>query len=213
MANVAFSTLFQDVQTYVRGVPQPTILNAMRLAAVEFCRRSEAYKYRPAVIPVTANTANYTPTLPTDTEIHGYASVLYNGKPLDFLDWDTVTARDPAFPSVTGTPGNFTYLTPDTVYMVPVPSVAPTTGLQLSLILRPTISASGLDSVLMNRYKEPIVHGTIRRLCIMDKQIWTDLAKAKIHGALFNAGISDANSEARTNFGATQDHVQIRKFR
>jgi hypothetical protein len=91
--------------------------------------------------------------------------------------------------------------------------VAPTVGLQLSLILRPTITAAGLDSVLMSRYKEPIVHGTVRRLCIMDSKPWTDLGKAKLHGGLFNNGIADAHSEAKSNFGATADHVQIRKFR
>lgn len=213
MANTAYSTLFQEVQGYVVGVPQPTILSAMRLAAVEFCRRSEAYKYRPATITVTAGLSSYSPTLPSETEIHGYAQVLYNSGKLTFLDWDTVTDQDPAFPSIAGTPGNFTYQAVSTLYLVPVPSVAPDVGLQLSLVLRPTVSANGVDADLMARYREAFVHGTVRRLCLMGNKTWSDPAKAKLHGALFNGVVTDAHSEAKSNFGATADRVQIRKFR
>jgi len=214
MANTVYSTLFPDIQAYVASCPQPTLLNALRLSAIEFCRRSEAYKYRPPVVTVVANTPNYLPVLPTDTEIHGYADVKYDGGRITFMDWDDVTTRDPAYPSETGTPGNFTYQSvTGPLYLYPIPSTVPTTGILLSLVLRPTITSSGLDSDLISRYKETIVHGAVKRVCVMDKQVWTDVGKAKLHGGLFNAGIADAHSEAKSDFGAVANRVQIRKFR
>lgn len=214
MANIAFSTLLPDMQVFVHGCPQPVLINALRLAAIQFCRDSESYKYRPAVQTVTVSVPSYTFTLPTDSEIHGYADVKYVGNSIKFDDWDNVTVRDPAYPTIEGTPANFTYQQDlGTLYLVPVPDVTTTSALLVSLILKPTITAAGLDSVLMDRYKETIVSGAVQRVSIMDKEVWADPKKALLHGNLFRRGVMDAYSEAKTDFGAKAHRVEIRKFR
>ena len=205
--------MVQDAQGYVHGCPQPVLVNALRYSAIQFCRRSEAYKYRPPTQNVLAGTANYVFALPTDTEVHGYADVKYDGNSITFNDWDNVTVSDPAYPSIQGTPGTFTYQDPNTLYLVPVPDTAVVSGLLVSLVLRPTLTSAGINTALATRYWEAIIHGAVQRVCLMDKMVWSDAKKALLHGKLFLAGVSDAYSEAQSDFGAQNSHVKIRKFR
>jgi hypothetical protein len=212
--STALSTLVQDVQAYVYGCPQPVIINALRLAAIDFCKKSEAWKYRPAAQNVVINVSHVVIPLPEDSEIHGYGDVKYNGGEITFLDWDTVTGYDPAFPSITGTPSNFTYQQDlGTLYMYPVPNESLAGSLLVMVILKPTITATTLDTVIATRYKEAIVSGAVQRLSMMDKMVWYDPKKALLHGKIFLAGVADAHSEAKTDFGAKMRRVAVRKFR
>jgi hypothetical protein len=208
------SSLVQDVQGYVHSCPQPVILKELTLSAIDFCRRSEAYVYRPIVQDVTVAVPSYTFTLPTDTEIHSYKNVQFNGSAISFTDWDIVTIKDPAFPSVPGTPANYTYKNVSMpLYLVPVPDTTIPSSLLVTLALRPTITATTLNDFLLTRYKESIVSGAVRRACLMDKMVWYDPKKAALHGAIFNSGVNDANSEAESDFGNFPRRVKIRKFR
>lgn len=144
---------------------------------------------------------------------------LATGAPeLPFMSWENALALDPAFPSITGTPSSYTFQQnstspPATLYLVPMSDTTYPKALQAGLILRPTVAAAGLDSYVLNRYKDAIVYGAASRLCLMSKQIWSSMKDAQLYGQLARKGINDAYSEGLTANGSGVQTVQIRKFR
>jgi hypothetical protein len=215
MADTLYSAVVKDVQPYVPNCPHPMIVDALRGAAVELCRTAEVYKYMPAEIPIVIAQNAYTPVIPDGTKIIKYVLFRLNESDLGFSPWERVVNSDDQFPGVaadTGTPALFTFGDPNTIYVYPTPDTLLDVGIITDVRLAPTDTSTGLDSVVMDEYRETIVDGAIRRLAGIPNKTWTDMQLSSLRGNLFRRGVTDAYHRAHTSNSATDQRVQLRKF-
>jgi len=200
----------------VQGCPVSLINNAIRSAAIEFCERTNMWKYGFAAQDVTANVDTYTFTFPvgvidvmisrpTYVEVSGLQVNPTNEEDLDSLQylWRDATNKQP----------QLYYMDFDnTMILVPTPSETITDGLYVEAALRPTMDATTLPDWLYDSWSETIAHGALMRLHAMPGKVWADPQTVSMHRAKFKEGISRAKSRTMKSFAKQGKTVQPRSF-
>jgi hypothetical protein len=86
------------------------------------------------------------------------------------------------------------------IRFIPTPSEAVTDAYYLRAAIKPTLSATSIDSLLVNKYSEILISGAKAYLFMTPRKPWTDLQLAQYHQAAFLGGIPDARAEAADEF-------------
>jgi len=109
----------------------------------------------------------------------------------------------PAWPDVLnpGQPTAVTRVDETSVSVVPVPDNAQTYTLYMYCAIRPTLTATGVDSTIYDQYRRAIYHGVLHELMMMPKRPWTDEKRAEYHGKQWEFFIAQARARANKSFG------------
>jgi len=200
----------------VQGCPVNLINNAIRSAAIEFCERTNMWKYAFPEQNIVAGTDTYTFTFPTGVadamisrptyvEVNGLQVNPTNEEDLDNLQylWRDATSKQP----------QLYYMDFDnTMILVPTPSENITDGLYAEAALRPTMTATTLPDWLFDNWSETIASGALMRLHSMVGKVWADPQVVSMHRAKFKEGISRAKSRTMKSFAKQGKTVQPRSF-
>ena len=209
--NVSYDQFFPEVMPFFQGIPEVMATNAIRNAAIEFCNRTDWLFYTPVQQDLIANEDEYDLTLdvPDDHTIARVQAVWCNDmqvlprsedelRRFYNLDWRKQSGR----------PVYYTQYTPETLVLVPKPSVNSSQALSLTVVLRPTRDSVGCDSSLRERWVEVIAYGARMRLHETAGHAYENPLLAEKCRVLFAKGINEAIVE-RTR-GLSRTNMRVR---
>lgn len=171
----AWSTFYDFILPEVNGVTTALVDFHLRQVAIDFCEETGLHTAEVAAINVVADQATYTLTSPVaDTEPYRIKAAWFNNRPLDLAPIDILNASNPYWPSRESTKSYaFTQKQPDEIILFPKPDTALTGGLRVELILKPTLTSSGLVDWIATRYKLALAAGVKAQLMAMPDKPWT----------------------------------------
>lgn len=211
MSNTAYSSLVPRVAINVRQCPNVVIERALADSAIEFCETTLAWRVFPTDITTSSGDYEYALAgLPADTELAHPIYAHIASQPLEVLTVEQVAYQYPNWPDVSSTgisqPRALTAMSVNTILTVPVPDAAYTISLQVAV--KPTRTATFLDSGIVDEWMDGIVFGAVHKLLSQVKVPWADekaaiyygkmwrhytlLARAKVNKSLTRANLSVA---------------------
>ena len=97
----------------------------------------------------------------------------------------------------TGQPYVYLQKSPDTFWVVPVPSASKTSSLIMGVALKPTRTSNNIDTDFANNYRDGIIYGTLYRLLRMPNKAWSDINAAQEYLYQFGQEVRQAELRAR----------------
>lgn len=203
MDSVALDLFLPEVFTEAQGAPTPVVLNAVRNACFDFCRKSLWLNYVESPVQYTAGVQTYTLTPPQDMQVLGVMDINLDGV-RTIYPWprDDVAALRPAWQSDKGLVEGFVQLANNTVSLVKVPD---TNGqFTPTVAYAPTRDAATIDRRIYDLHLEAIKYGALWKLKSATDQPWSDKAGAQMYEKLFLVAVNNATVERlRTNTRAS----------
>ena len=174
------------------GCPLAVMDVALRLAAITLCEQSLAWRYDHPDIPVTPNTDSYRFTPPAGAVVHAITRAEFNGRKIDFsrAEADREISR---WRNRTGVPE---YIGANAMSLMLMPTPATSGMLTMTVALKPSPDADGIDDSIFDEYREAIVHGALARLMLSPKKPYTNMQLAQYHDQLFAIRVADAGMRA-----------------
>lgn len=208
MATTQFSAFLPSIMIDVLGCPDILVEREIRNSAIDFFRRSQAWRAQLDPISVAANVDTY------DIEQYGSAvekiiDVFYTGIQLTPKTYGEINAQrklaiatalgitsDSVLPSVKF----YAQQNPSQIVLYGMPDASYVDGLLIDAVLVPTRTSTGMDSVIADRYWDAIVHGAKHRLMIVPGKPWTDANLAAWHKTQMDNLVDSAGIEAVRGF-------------
>lgn len=199
-----FDEFLPNIRMYAPGVADPTAYFAIRQAAIEFCERTETWRFEDE-FAVAAD--DYEGLLaPANAVIHKIEGVWFDGEKLtaktpaqlDKLipDWRSGNARP------TGQPSYVTQTAQNTITLVPFG----TGDVKLSLFLKPAQDADELPDYLADQHRETIAWGALGRILMIPNQSFTNPEMGAAFGQAFQGKL-----DGKSTLGSIgQQHAPVR---
>lgn len=172
------------------GCPIPLVQHAINRAAIEFCRLSLAWQEDLDAIGLRAGVWRYDLDVPTQSQLVVLQSVCIGTR-------DLVGVADPRgamkWGVSKGEPSHYALL-PNFIEIAVDPTPVAVATLTLSAALAPTLAATTLPDLLVDRHFEAISEGAKAVLKRMPNQAWSDPASAQMHAALAAKAAHDARA-------------------
>jgi hypothetical protein len=191
-----WSDLYDLVVPDLPGCPFAAVNSALRQSAIAFCEQSLAWKEEHPPIAVSAETAEYAFIPPTGAAVHSITHAEFNAKEISSHTGELDTSSR-NWRNQTGTP-EYVLGGAGLLRLVPEPDSAGT--LTMTVALKPSTSAAGIDERLFDEYREAIVHGTLARLMLSPKKPYTNTQLAQYYHQLFAIEAARAGTRAARNF-------------
>jgi hypothetical protein len=211
---VDISTMVRHVRQYAHSCPEPVIIDALRLAAIEFAEKTQALTYSTSEI-VIGNFADIDITPPSGMLVERVDNVNFNGKPVAIKSRQALDQLIPDWRTRTGDTLEYCFLKEQDeqwyLTIVPIPETT-NRWLNIELILKPTIDATTLDSVFANKYQRHLINGAAAALLIQPKQSWSDPNLSLLKRSEFNSAIGRVAGEVLTGFSNEKMEVTPRSF-
>jgi hypothetical protein len=199
-----FSDFTSLLAPSVPGCPTPVVTNYVRRAAREVCERTLAWRYTAASQVLTAGDLDYAYQPDTDTEVHAILSAKVNDNPISVVPYSVIGGLYPLWPDTDadrrGQPLYITQFSPTTYHVAPCPNAAETYTLNMTVALKPTLDATGMDEEIADELESAIQHGALQHLLVLPEKPWSDRELAAYHAKQYIFTISERR--ARTNVGA-----------
>jgi hypothetical protein len=193
----SFNSLVKEVIPYVPGCPDTLILNNLRSATLELCEKSKAFVFDLDPITSISGVYEYDFDQPTGTDVHQILWATYDGEDLDPISPRSLEVNYPDWKDKSSIPQVYLQKTPNTFWIVPIPSSTKTSAIQLSVALKPTRSSNNIDTTFSNDYRDGIIYGALYRLLRIPAKDWTDPAAARDYLSLFNEEVKQAELRGR----------------
>jgi hypothetical protein len=191
-----WSELYDLVTPDLPGCPFAAVNSALRQSAIAFCEQSLAWKEEHPPVAVRAATAEYAFIPPTGAAVHAITYAQLNGKEISSHTGELHSATKD-WRNQTGTP-EYVLGGTSSLRLVPEPDAAGT--LTMTVALKPSASAAGIDEGLFNEYREAIVHGALARLMLSPRKPYTNTQLAQYHQQQFAIGTAMAGTRAARSF-------------
>lgn len=213
MSETAWTSWFDEVMPELPGAPPSALVkHAIRNAAIEFCTRSWVWVLDQGPIPVVANLNEYDWQPPSNTEVARILVAWLEKKPLTPKTRNELSAMYGDYMRATGTPVYFIQDVPSKLIVVPKPTANITDGVTAKIAVKPKRAATGLDSVIFERWADDIANGAKARLMRMPKKPWTSAANASDYEAKFEDAIATAKLEMTRSFAGARLRVKPNFF-
>jgi hypothetical protein len=191
-----WSDFYDLVVPDLPGCPFLMIDNALRQAAIAFCEQSLAWSYQHPDVSVVAATAVYAFVPPSGAVVHAITYAEFADTAIECKAGESgITIDD--WRNQTGTPtyvlGGATSAT-----LVPTPDVAGT--LAMTVALKPSPTATGIDDAMFNEYRDAIIHGALARLMLSPKKPYSNPSLATYHQQQFTILTGQAGMRQARNY-------------
>lgn len=179
------------------GVPEPVAEFNLRLAAIEFCERTRAWRH---VINTTVSAQNKTIVAPDYAAIHEIEQAYFNGKELQPIQYSDVDHGEED--ENLGEPRYITQANPNTVALYPFPE--DTGDFKMSVFLKPRggheyggnpddpleDAYNEVPEFLFVQHAEPIAFGALHRILMTPNTSFSDGAAAAFYMQRFEQCVS-----------------------
>ena len=192
-----FDSLIKEVLPYVPGCPDTLVKTHLRAATIEACEKSQAYLHYLDTIITVADVYEYDFSQPTGTDVHQILWMIHDGNDLDPISPRSLELNFPDWRNRSSLPKVYLQKTPDTFWVVPVPSSSKTNAIRLSVALKPTRTSNNINTDFSTDYRDAIIYGALYRLLRIPSKDWSDPVASSDYFALFQAEIADAELRGR----------------
>lgn len=200
----AISTLTPDVRVYIPEVPSFVVQRHLLRSVREFCEETRAWRVSGTLSTVAGTaTISLSSLLPTTTELVDIISMKNSqgGAPLvprtfKWLDENITNWRSDS----NDTANYYVLESNNTIRLTPTPASTVSGAYYTRIAVKPTISATTLDDVLVNKFRETIISGALGLLLMIPRKPWTDAKMAAYHTAKFESAMAAAKTEAAEEF-------------
>lgn len=159
----ALEDFVPDVSLDCMGVPLPVMEHAVRIAAIDFCNISRAWK-ETGWISIRANRAEYEVPTPDQAILITVEEAYYSETRIDACAPDALRDRYINWTTRKGTPEIFTQFNPVSLTLVPCPVTDLKKGLQFRACYTPDRAATTLPDWLFQQYGSDIAKGAVATL-------------------------------------------------
>lgn len=201
-----------DLLPELPGIPTDLVTQHLRRTAIDFCNRTHAYIVTAAAVNIVAGTSTYNLVSPdTGTEVVAVHSAWIEENPLGMTTPTLLSTYHTYWPGDTAdVPGSYFHTNDQTITLYPEPERSITGGLEMKLILRPTLAATSIVTWLGTRYYDALLSGTKSSLMAMGSKPWSNPDESRRYGTMYTnlrgAAVIDKNRAMTT--GSLQ--VQMR---
>lgn len=205
MSAVPFSQFLPEIITVAVGCPDPTAINAVRNAAIDFCTKTKVWQQAQDPVWVSAL------ALPLDLEADAGMTVVQvrsckaDGLLLSPVTVDYLDATYPNWEDATGTPRFFYQLSGAQVGLYPLPTTS--VSLRLRVAVAPTRAAAGIDAEIYQQHLPTLAFGALAALLVLPAAPWADAKLALYYRALYDEGVIAALALAQKSF--TRAHSRV----
>jgi hypothetical protein len=88
----------------------------------------------------------------------------------------------------------------NTLRLSPTPSSTSANLYTARVAVKPLLTATTLDDLLVNKFSEDLIHGALGQLYLIPRKPWTDLNLGQYHQALFSESFAGARTAAAEEF-------------
>ena len=159
---------------------------ALRMSAIEFCRRAKVWREQQQFVTTAAQ--SYPLTTDTEKVIHAIEAATCNNTPLRIL---TAAEAAPLILLSAGTPGGILLSDPSHAKLYPSPSTAGLIVL-MELVMRPARTASGVPDDVFEDYSDDIAAKAKALLMMSPRKPYTDVNAAAVNNGAFELAIANA---------------------
>lgn len=181
----AISLFRADILPDVPTCPNAIVDQAIRNAAIDFCRYTLTWRYTLSPINVVADTAEYALTPPSDSLIESIHYATHDDTPLVKTTEAEMDSEEGWRDNTTTSPDKYYISSRGTIKLVYTPEDSLINGLDIIVILKPTQTATTLADTLYDDHLEAISHGAKSRLFAKPGKPWTSADAAIYHDAMF----------------------------
>ena len=196
MATVLWEDIHPLILPDVPGCPVPSIDTALAATAADFCARTHIWRE----------------TLDFDIAVDGVAEYDVSGSAvIESVLWatlggDSLEHVDPRYLAPnqmtdSGKPKMFWVVNDTAVRLFPIPDAR--YQLDITVALKPSRAATGIEDWIYESYVEPIVSGAIWRLARTPGKAWSNPETAMYHHRLYEQGITAARIRDHRNVRMT----------
>lgn len=215
----ALSQFYSMVLPHVLGCPTPLLDQALVKAAIELCTQT-GIAQDINTQAVTANVGDYDVDVPTGMTLETVLDVWHADKRLKSTGTDEllsgVAARGDVGNAVhrAGTPESYFQKSVGdaTISLYPVPDTTIADGLAIHACYVPTVSATTLPDILLDRYGWDLAAGAMAFLQSLPSQPFTNPIAAGANRARFMAAINEIKPIARAGRVLRSSSVKPRRF-
>lgn len=207
---VPVSAFLSRLLPNVIGCPEPTALQALVDAAIEFCESTLAVRSTLDPADLVSGNSTYELDLPSQTLLSQVVTVRVNDRVLQALPSSQVYG-------VLSSGGPTAYYAEDVeetlvLRLAPIPDKDEAGALVVRVATRPTRSATQFHSALFNEWAEVLVDGALSRLYDIPDQAFTDYAKALVLQQRFRHKANMARIQALHGRAVSSMSVTLRGF-
>lgn len=184
----------KNIRPFAPGVADPTAYEWIRQAAITFCERTRLWRYEDT-ITITGDNPE-TVVTPDGAVIHEIERLDFNGAELDEVTparLDELMAEWRAG-TLTGTPGYYTQIAPNTVSLAPIEAG----DLGVYMWLKPSQDATELPDFMPDQYRQVIADGALGRILLIPNQSFTNPEMAMAFAASFQSNIDSLSCKGFT---------------
>lgn len=197
--STSLSAFVPRIAYRVDGCPDPTIMEAVLDACIEFCEKTGVVRKTLEPSTTVAGVPEVELNLDTGNRVVRVMKVWINGTEIQPIA--ETAASDPFMrtssidgeSAPTGRPRGFTESEPGLIWLHPAPDAVYTVNVRASL--KPTRSSTAVDDILFEDWFEVIADGALARLLAMPER-WGNASLAAYHRKAFEARAADAKVEA-----------------
>ncbi len=200
----ALTVLVPDILAEIPGIPSFIAERQLLRAARLFTEDTRAWRASVQMsVTATVATVDMTSLLPTGTELVDIISMknVGGGEPVhpktyswldqNTSDWRSQTDIAAAWYVQDGN---------NTVRLVPIPSATTANLYDVRVAVKPLLTATTIDDLLVNKFSENLIHGALSFLYLIPNKPWTDGGLAQYHNVMFLDSFSAARVEAAEEF-------------
>lgn len=193
MSTVDYSNFLADVVPYVRDCPEFVAITAIRSACMEFCEQSLYWRQSLDAMDIVVGQDEYTLDIESGTGVASVVESFIGERPIEFKSTDQLNQlMGLNWRQRTGAVQYLTQETPDTIRVVPIPDVATSDQLYITIALRPLRTSTRVLKDIYERYAEVIAFGARARLHDTPGQPYYDEEAAMRYRKWFQSGYGKA---------------------
>ncbi len=183
----------------VPGCPAPVAENHLRLAAIEFCRRTLAWVEVQDAETLQSTDFPYEVAPYSRAKVVKVLSAAVDG--VRMLEEITIrqAERDSAtWRTTMGSPLQFVEVPRGTVIAVPLPDLP--VSFVFTVALEPATDATDIPDEIWNEHQTVLVSGAAAMLSVLPQTTWTSGEMFTLHSTVFRNGIDDAKRNLHLHF-------------
>lgn len=199
--------------------PEPTILNHVRKAIIEFCRRTEILTVSWNVDvnsnePASSN--NYQLNINTSGKMPDRKAIkvlkyIESGTEYDLIQHEKKNAVENFDGIFRNGTSRYYWINGDTITVYPV-NISADIDVFIQAAFIPTNSITTIDDFIYNQHIETIVEGAKKRLFRIGKTEWYDPQQASLSHRIFEEGVSSAFINRRLEENKGKSNGRSRGF-
>lgn len=185
----------------------------IRQSAIEFCEETAVYVSDHDPITLIKGINEYDLEAPeSETDIVLVKKAWVGDAAIDYVTQDTLNQRSVYWPGETAPrPTAFTQQTQTSLIVFPKPTESLANGLKLKVVLRPSLTATGIADWVGIKYVQEISAGAKAMLMDMVNKPWTSHEGAAKYRAQFEAAKTRATIEGSRSFTRAGQQVQLKR--